>query len=499
MKNIKRLFLFMLAGTAMLSGCDKNLLDVPNKNNPDFKKVYAKGEDVENVAAGIYNTLYKAEHGWTQPGVKMMFAVAADNVTCSHGNFGMWHASSEPRDLAWDNAPAYSNANQLQWTYDRTYAAIATATNVIKAINEGVQIGANGVNNERALAVARFMQGVAYGNLALTFDRVHVVDEAKSAEPNLDAAVSYKEAAAAAVGYLEQALGHANNSFTIPVNWFASEAPLSNLDLAKRIHTSIARILSYMPRNKTELAAVDWNKVRTHADAGITTDWTVVADDANWYDLGGYYLTLNGWGKTDMYTIHLMDPANQPQHWPNVASFTAPPASTNPIDQRLLTDFAYQGSNSFQPARGYFNFSNYRFKRHDAHYATFIGPKAHIMKAENDMLRAEARAYTNDLAGAAAIINAGTRVTRGQMTPVAANQADLIKAIHHERYVEMYSTSAGLQFFEMRKQDLLQKGTFLHFPVPAGTLQLFGESLPFYTFGGVAKADGINTSNGGWR
>jgi hypothetical protein len=498
MKNIKSILFIAVAGLVLLS-CDKSLLDVPNENNPDFRKVYAKGDDVENVAAGIYNTLYKSEHGWSQPGIKMMFAVAADNVTCSHGNFGMWHASSEPRDLAWDNSPAYSNANQPQWNYDRSYAAIATANNVIKAIQGGVDIGPNGANNDRVMAVARMIQGIAYGNLALSFDRAHIVDEERTAEGVLDAASTYKEVAEAAVGYLEQALTHANTTFTIPAHWFASEGVLTNTDLAKRIHTSIARILAYLPRNKAELAQVDWNKVKTHADAGITSDWTVVADDANWYDLGGYYLTLNGWGKTDMYTIHMMDPANQPQHWPDVASFTAPPASTNPLDKRLLSDFEYQGSNSFQPARGYFNFSNYRFKRHDAHYATFIGPKAHILKAENDMLRAEARAYTGDAAGAAAIINAGTRVTRGQMPAVAANQADVIKAIHHERFVEMYNTSAGLQFYEMRKLDLLQKGTPLHFPVPAGTLQIFGESLPFYTFGTVAKADGINTSNGGWR
>ncbi len=489
----------MMAISAVLYSCDKNLLDVSNKNNPDFKKVYAKGEDVENVAAGIYNTLYKAEHGWTQPGVKMMFAVAADNVTCSHGNFGMWHASSEPRDLAWDNAPAYTNANQPQWTYDRSYAAIATANNVVKAINDGVQIGANGENNDRTMAVARLMQGIAYGNLALTFDRAHVVDEEKTAEGVLDAAVPYQDVAAAAVGYLEQALTHTSTSFTIPAHWFSSEGTLSNADLAKMIHTSIARILSYMPRNKSELAQVNWSKVKTHADLGITRDWTVVADDANWYDLGSYYLTVNGWGKTDMYVIHLMDPANQPQHWPDVASFTAPPASTDPLDQRLLTDFAYQGSNSFQPARGYFNFSNYRYRRLDPHYSTFIGPKAHIMLAENDMLRAEARVYLDDFTGAADIINAGTRVTRGQMPPVAANKDALINAIHHERHVEMYCTSAGLQFYEMRKLDLLQKGTFLHLPIPAGTLQTFGEPLPFYTFGTVAKADGINTSNGGWR
>ncbi|MET0463461.1 MAG: hypothetical protein ABW007_09905, partial [Chitinophagaceae bacterium] len=121
-----------------------------------------------------------------------------------------------------------------------------------------------------------------------------------------------------------------------------------------------------------------------------------------------------------------------------------------------------------------------------------------IMSVENDMLKAEARAYTNDLTGAAAIINAGTRVTRGNMAPVAPTLTAIVNAIHHERQVEMYTTGCGIQFFEMRKLDLLQKGTPLHFPIPGATLQLFGETT-FYTFGTVAKADGTGTSNTGWR
>ncbi len=63
----------------------------------------------------------------------------------------------------------------------------------------------------------------------------------------------------------------------------------------------------------------------------------------------------------------------------------------------------------------------------------------------------------------------------------------------------MYTTGAGIQFFEMRKLNLLQKGTPLHLPLPAKKLELFSLPLPFYTFGGTANADGINVSNGGWR
>lgn len=488
----------MLMATLLLFSCKKNVLDVPNENTPDFLKVFAKGEDVENVAAGIYNSFYHGEHHYN--GIYPMLAVAADNATCSHGNFGMWHASSEPRDLAWDNSPSYSNAGQTKFTYDYMYSSIATAINVIKAIENGIQIGKDGENNNRTLAACRFIMGIAYGNLALAYDRAHVVDETITVDGVLETALPYKDVADKAIEYLDKAAELANTPFSIPASWFGTASAVSNTELKKMINTAAARILAYTPRNKAELASVDWNKVKTYADAGITADWNIISDDNIWWDGSGYYLTVTGWAKTDMYVVNLMDPT-QPQHWEDRADFPHPPASTNPIDKRLETDFQYTPSNNFRPDRGYFNFSNYRFSRYDAHYVTWLGPKPHVMKAENDLLRAEARTYLGGggLTEAADIINAGTRVTRGEMTPVAANQEDLVKAIHHERHVELYTTGMGVQFYEMRKLDLLQKGTILHFPLPARILETMNETPPFYTFGTVAKADGTGTSNGGWR
>lgn len=496
MKKINRFLLFTALLSLGVAGCKKDLLNVPNENDPDFLKVYAKGEDVENVAAGLFNTVYHGQHDFNS--TEMMMAVAADHVTCSWGNAGMRDMSYEPRNNGWNNSPSYSNGVVLKATYDNLYSAISTANKVLKAINGGVKIGDNGVNNNRALAVARFTQGLAYGNLALVFDKAHVVDEVTSVEGVLETAKPYNEVAVAAVAYLDKAIELAGSSFTIPKSWFGTPGDISSATFKQMCNTAAARILSYTPRNKTELAAVNWAKVKTYADAGMTADWNVVMDGyVNWYDEAGDYLTYPGWGRTDMYVVHLMDPA-QPQHWDDVASFPHPPASTNPPDKRLLTDFEYLASNDFLAGRGYYHFSNYRCSRYDAQYVAGIGNKPEIMKAENDMLRAEARAYTGDLAGAAAIINAGTRVTRGQLPAVAANLVDIVNAIHQERQVEMFTTGMGLQFFEMRKLNLLQKGTPLHFPIPAKILELF-KLTTFYTFGYQANADGKGTSNGGWR
>ncbi len=492
MKKINiAIFISLLVG--VLTGCKKDVLNVPNQNDPDFAKVLSNGNDVQTLAAGLFNSIYYGEHSYS--GVEMMLAVAADNVSCSWGNAGMRDMSWEPRDHGWNNTPAYGNAAWTKYTFDKMYAAINTASNIMKALAGGVKVD----NDAQVKAMAKFAQGVAYGNLALIYDRAFLVDETQTVEGKLESAVDYKQIATAAIGYLNDAITFCSSSFTIPANWLGTAADLSNNDLKALCNTMAARILAYLPRNKTDLAAVNWAQVKTYADAGITSDFSVIGDSyTNWYDEAGDYLTFNGWGVTDMYTVHMMA-TDQPAHWDDSPSFPYPPPATNIVDQRLNTDFEYVSANWFQSARGYYHFSSYRNGRYDALYVNDVGAKPEVMKAENDMLRAEARAYTGDLAGAAAIINSGTRTTRGNMTNVAADLAAIVDAIHHERFVEMYTTGVGLQFFEMRKLNLLQKGTPLHLPLPAGTLQTLNAPQPFYTFGYLINADGIGTSNAGWR
>jgi starch-binding outer membrane protein, SusD/RagB family len=484
----------------VLFGCED--LNVPNENNPDLAKALATPEDVQTLAGGIYNTIFYGEH--SHNGMKPMMAVAADNVTCSYGNFDMRWMSNEPRNLSWNNSPTYGTENNNRYSYNQWYSAIGSASDVLRAIDQqGVLIVVGGVDQTQLTkAVAKFGLGLAYGNLALTYDRAHIVDDTKNVEVSLDSSVPYPEVADAAIAYLEEALALTEDSYTFPKAWFGTAENLSGADFKKLINTSIARILSYLPRNKTQLAAVDWAKVKTRADAGITSSWIIVQDNNIWWFGGDYYTTTTGWARVDMYVAHLMEPS-LPQHWTNEASFPHPAKPTDPMDSRLETDFQYLPSNDFPADRGYYHFSAYRFKRYDdviINGVGGLGPKPTMLLAETDLLRAEARAYTGDLAGAAAIINAGTRVTRGNLDPVAEDLEAIIQAIHHERHVELYATGGMIHFYEMRKLDLLQKGTPLHLPIPGQVLQLLGLS-EYYTFGGIVNpdGDGTGTSNGGWR
>jgi hypothetical protein len=495
MKN--KFLLFLSIGVLGITSCKKTL-DVQNDNQPDFKKVYASGEDVMNVASGLFNAYYNGTHSYS--GMNMFMTTSSDNVTCSWGNQAMRDMSWEPRK-EWNNAPSYSYQGTTKYTFDQMYSVINTASNVIKAMNGGVKIGVNGADDNLVKAYSRFNMGIAYGVLALNFDKAFIVDE-KTTIPGakLSDAKSYKVVAAAAVGYLNEAIALSANSFSIPSTWMGTASAVSNTTLKAMANSFIARILANNARNSTELAATDWAAVKTAADAGVTADFNVINDGYNrWYADAGDYLTYPGWGLTDMYVVNKLDP-NITAHWDDLSSFPAPPRSTNAnADKRLATDFEYVPSNWLQATRGYYHWSNYRHSRYDGIYALGEGPLAELMKAENDLYRAEARAYTGDLAGAAAIINAGTRTTRGGLPAVAADLTAIKNAIHNERHIELYVTGMGLQFYEMRKRDLLQAGTPLHFPVPAKTLETLAEAQPFYTFGGPTRLDGVNTSNKGWR
>jgi starch-binding outer membrane protein, SusD/RagB family len=70
----------------------------------------------------------------------------------------------------------------------------------------------------------------------------------------------------------------------------------------------------------------------------------------------------------------------------------------------------------------------------------------------------------------------------------------VLATIFAERDLELMLTDFGLHFKDMRRKGALQKGTLLHFPVPATELGTIGRAL--YTFGGVnntnsGTADGV--------
>ena len=126
------------------------------------------------------------------------------------------------------------------------------------------------------------------------------------------------------------------------------------------------------------------------------------------------------------------------------------------------------------------------------------GTLAVYPKAENDMMKAEAMVRTGDKAGAIDIINAGTRVTRGNLPTLggSASSSDVLDAIFYERTIELFSHSLGTGFFDMRRRNYLQPGTILHFPIPGKELETLGE--PYYSIGNGKGIPGVDFADTDW-
>jgi starch-binding outer membrane protein, SusD/RagB family len=110
---------------------------------------------------------------------------------------------------------------------------------------------------------------------------------------------------------------------------------------------------------------------------------------------------------------------------------------------------------------------------------------------------AEAYLRTNMLTEAAEIINNtnNPRKIRGGLADIATSKDEILEAIFYERDIELFLNGYLIHFCDMRRRDMLQHGTQLHFPIPAN--ELIRLNMNVYTFGGIENADGINTSNGG--
>jgi len=490
MKNKNLIYAFVISFLFVFSGCQK--LDVENLNNPDSATVLANPNDLAGLAGGIMNGWFQQSQEYD--GLGLALWVGADVGTCSWGNSGMRDFSNEPRN-AWNNDGAYSYANITRSHYLGMNSTLSLSNQILNQIvNNGAELKTP-AETAAVEAMARLGQGLGMGYIALVFDKGFIVDETINLESDEIPAVPYNELSAAAIAKIDQAIALCSTSFTLPAAWIPGMT-WTNVELGKLANSFAARLLINTSRTAAENSAVDWARVKAYAEKGIDFDFAPLADDINWYSLYQTYSVYGGWGQVDMRVIHMMDP-NMPDYFPESLSFDDLPNQglATSDDARLLTDFEYKSSCPFNANRGSYHFSSYRYARLDDYLATWTTPMPEMRKAENDLMLAEAKLMLGDAAGAAAIVNAGTRVTRGGLAPVDA--AGVGAAIKYERTIELTLTGFGLEFFDMRRADMLQKGTPLHFPIPQQQLDVM--QMENYTFGGVANADGVNASNGGWN
>jgi hypothetical protein len=480
-----------------LSGCEG--LEVKNLNDPDFETTYSLNTTVESSAASLINRWFMAVHNYN--GLALSLLVAADAGTCSWGLTR--DAGMEPR-MMYNNRAASSYSYQNSSFYMNLYSTLNDANDLLNILKES-KLDFTETEKARMTAVARFVQGLCLGYLGMVYDKGFVVTEDTDLTVHIEVS-PWKELIAEGVSSLDKAIDICNTStFILPSEYLPGE-PWNSEELGRLASSFAARILVFSARSKSDDSQTDWAGVYEYATHGIEKDFAPLADDVLWHSFYHAYANYSGWLQTDMYVVNMMDPS-MPSRWVDQHTWDLVQdpvmAHTDGVDDRIFTDYQYLSTCSFRPDRGYYHFSCYRYKRLDQYLHTWTEPMPEFRKAENDYLLAEAASRTGRLEEAAGIINASPRITRGGLPPVPATAEAVAEAIHHERMVELMSSGVGIQFFQMRKEDLLQPGTNLHYPIPESQLQIM--RMEYYTFGGtegweegVAGTPGIDYSTGGW-
>ena len=541
-------------------GCDSLTdLEVVNQNNPETVRVLATAADLEGLIGGTFLTYW---NGTQQTSPFGTLSVQADEGSASWGNWGMRDQGFEPR-TAYNNSPTYSYRNVNRRPWNNMYGALSSAADGLIALRPesegggGVEIGAGGKDNPRAIAFAKFVQGMSLGWLALQFDKAIIFDE----DVDLAAAaggefefVPYGEVMTAALTKMDEAIAiAAANTFTLDPDWVAG-MDVGTSEFIRMMHSFKARLMTHVARSPAEEATINWAAVLSEINAGITEDLVFTADRDPWVSAWTRWANEGvTWMRADYKTIGYTDRNLGPNGY---VDWLATPVGDRlefemdtpdlriwgcgidgdlggqcrSVDGSTSRDariggsrgqandqepglyFRFFGSSPFPAARGTMVWSNYHFWRYeDVFENSSRGPMRHILMEEMDLLRAEAYIRTGQPALAMDIINA-TRVpaglaavdVNGAPCPPAVPGCDLMDQLIYEKRMETWNTNSGGAYFDRRRWGNpaptsthhrgLVEGTPLHYPVPGTELEVL--ELPTYTFGGVGSEGSPNIGSG---
>ena len=492
----------------LLLSCES--LELDNNFNPGSQQVISTGDDLQDALQKGYLSWWSALH---RPAPALSLAVAGDAYSLPWEDFGAAQMGQEPREAFQNNTAAPEAYRQIaEGPWYGCLGAVSDANEVLRALENGISLDKGGPQDQSVRASAHALRGLAWGYLALLFDQAPLVEEDSDLEASLDF-VNYPALGARAVEELETAAGLAEGAGIDFLHNYFNGVLLDAAGFQELCHAYAARFLVQMPRTPAERTAVDWEMVATHAEQGLSFDFAPEADGGDWVSYQSYTQANTGegpfWARVDQRLIAAMD-SSQPARYPEVEAAGEPPlASTQAFsaDERLETDFLYAPNVPFPAERGEWHFSHYQHRRHESQPELMgngsAGPMPTFLRADCELLLAEAWLFTNRKAEAVALLNQGSRVQRGGLPTLSTAEPDTLleQAIRYERAIELLNTAPmGLWLDRRRWAERepfsgvtplggLQLQTPAQLPVPARELQVNGMEL--YSFGGGKDPEGV--------
>ena len=538
MRTAKLLVVCLLAGTV---ACDD--LDVTNPNNPNRETVVRNSQDVLALISNGLLQWFNRSAG-TSPAIAL--TVMADEFSTGFADFGGQDLSKEPREAINNGVPP-NNAppHHVTWPdYYNNIAAVNTALQAVSKYDLELRNSAGQDVTTEAHAFAKFVQGLNHGYIALMFDQGYIYSEnvdpdTLSFEEVEQLIRPYPEVMDTALSQLNAALQLANSkSFTYPSSapnlWFLG-VPRNNQDLARVIHTYMARLMAYEARNPQERQAAPWAEIIQHIDAGITSDFTVMGVvgvvESTYKNRAARQRTTTP-GDFMRVDYRLVGPADQgsgfatwyaqawaqrtPFRMTNVQDRRIDGLATRPATCQAAPAAAscglymgYHNTTVFAIDRGLGQRSFYFFHRYGQGTSWQNGPIPLVNVAEMDLLKAEGLIRLGRAAEAVPLINK-YRVTNGELPPVTIDGVpgtapdctprklngecgSLWDALRYEKRIETLGLEGGPAFYDARAWDFLVQNTPVHFPIPRRDSELLG--IDIYTFGGAGGTGGAPAPN----
>jgi len=285
MKLIKSLGLALTCG-GVIAACQD--LNVTNVNNPPLKETLATPINVETATASAVREFFAQtiDNDFRQ-GVAWMTTnmdAAADAGVRSSTSSGYVTSgvSTEPRtEMVHTDAGFWLNrAPWLNW-----YASASSCIDIIHALDAGMKLGTvsadfpQGQHTDRARWMCYFVIGASHGYLSALYDRVIIIDPAVE-RPDIYAAdfVTPAEGMAYAVKQIEYAiqLAKAAPDDVTPTTWVNGQS-LTRDQMVQVMYSYLARLRPAVARTPTERQAVDWAKVISDANNGISDTFYPIA------------------------------------------------------------------------------------------------------------------------------------------------------------------------------------------------------------------------------
>ncbi|WP_234567040.1 hypothetical protein [Rhodohalobacter sp. 614A] len=528
--KLKYLFVLMVSGLLALSSCAD--LSVDNLNNPTTEAVESdEANQVKLLAGGFFDASTAMVSDW---GVHIHNLADQSTGTNAFNNY--WDFSEEPR-LRLDNTTSYSASTAISVYFGGFNSAIATANLFI----------ANEELSDDIRAQAYFLRGLSRGYLGMIYDQSYFLDENFDATTDEAEFQPYTVLIDGALSDIDQAISLASGSSTFVFNSMPNPADswtqAEFLDIANSI---AARIAAGEARTASEAASLDWGRILAYAEAGlggpnsqssintfsasnIGSSGEYTNDFVDWLNfvVTGTFDTGAGYNPTDVKIPHMLDPSYPviyPAENASASEASYPPAVT---DDPRIDYFKYTTNPGYlNPTRNANLFTNYFSARMFANSDWWPSQYKIIFmtSSEVDYLRAEAQLMSGSASAAAQTLNdspAGTGLTDldgfqlpavqlgyigqnslsgGHFMDGSESLAEFQWALLREYSVELDMLGGvGIQWFFMRRHDMLQEGTATMFPVPGSELEILG--LDNYTFGGpnFAGQTGSASGDNSWK